>query len=53
MKAKEFISFSACCMILTAIGIDIMLPAFSEVRRHFSLNDDASGTPYIVTANLH
>lgn len=50
MKSKEFISFSACCMILTAIGIDIMLPAFAEIRRHFNQHDDALGTPYIVTA---
>ncbi|SDF59573.1 MFS transporter, DHA1 family, bicyclomycin/chloramphenicol resistance protein [Dyadobacter soli] len=36
-------------MILTAIGIDIMLPAFAEIRKHFSLEESTSGTPYIVT----
>lgn len=50
MKSKEFICFSACCMILTAIGIDIMLPAFADIRRHFALNEQASSTPYIITS---
>jgi DHA1 family bicyclomycin/chloramphenicol resistance-like MFS transporter len=37
MKPKEFIAFSACTMTLTALGIDIMLPAFGAVRSHFGL----------------
>lgn len=32
MKSAEFIALSACAMTLTALGIDIMLPAFGELR---------------------
>jgi len=37
-------------MMLTAVGIDIMLPAFSEIRRYFGLPDHSPDTAYIVTA---
>ncbi|WP_315815088.1 hypothetical protein [Paraflavitalea speifideaquila] len=30
MKPAEFIALSACTMMLTAIGIDIMLPVFGS-----------------------
>ncbi len=32
MKQGEFIALSASSMTLTALGIDIMLPAFAELR---------------------
>jgi MFS transporter, DHA1 family, multidrug resistance protein len=47
--SKEFIVFTACSMILTALGIDIMLPAFGDVRRHFALVDDATQTAKLVS----
>ena len=37
MKAAEFISLCAGTMMLTALGIDIMLPVFGELRKHFGL----------------
>jgi MFS transporter, DHA1 family, multidrug resistance protein len=37
MKSGEFITLSACTMTLTALGIDIMLPALGDVRKHFGL----------------
>lgn len=36
-------------MMLTAVGIDVMLPAFSDIRQEFGLDSSASDTAYIVT----
>ncbi|WP_114789095.1 MFS transporter [Niabella yanshanensis] len=49
MRSSEFIGLSACCMMLTAIGIDVMLPAFSDIRRDFRIDAGSSGTSFIVT----
>jgi MFS transporter, DHA1 family, multidrug resistance protein len=48
MKTAEFIAFSACAMMLTALGIDIMLPAFSEIREHFDLGPASTATAQII-----
>jgi MFS transporter, DHA1 family, multidrug resistance protein len=36
-------------MILTALGIDIMLPAFAELRRHFSLESNSTATANLIS----
>jgi DHA1 family bicyclomycin/chloramphenicol resistance-like MFS transporter len=48
MKPFEFIALSACTMILTALGIDIMLPALGELRKHFGLPSDSTKTAQII-----
>ncbi|MBC9797508.1 MFS transporter [Sinomicrobium sp. FJxs] len=48
MKSFEFIALSACTMTLTALGIDIMLPAFAEVREHFGLSSGSTATAQII-----
>ena len=48
MKTAEFIALSACTMMLTALGIDIMLPAFGELREHFGLAPDSTATAQII-----
>jgi len=48
MKPAEFIALSACTMTLTALGIDIMLPAFAEVRDHFGLGPESTATSQII-----
>lgn len=48
MKSAEFIALSACTMMLTALGIDIMLPAFAELRRHFGLRPGSTVTAQII-----
>ncbi|MBS1566333.1 MAG: MFS transporter [Bacteroidetes bacterium] len=48
MKPAEFISLSACTMMLTALGIDIMLPVFDELRRHFGLSPDSTAPAQII-----
>ncbi len=47
--AVEFIVLMACIMLLTAMAIDIMLPAFGELREYFKLGADSTATANIVT----
>ena len=48
MKPAEFISLSACTMMLTALGIDIMLPVFAELRKHFGLKPESTAAAQII-----
>lgn len=48
IKSVEFISLSACTMILTALGIDVMLPALGAVREHFGLPPESTATGHII-----
>src|ERR1041384_4126339 len=45
----EFIVMMAFFMLLTAIAIDIMLPAFGQLRAYFHLPEDSTTTAQIVT----
>ncbi len=36
-------------MILTALGIDIMLPAFAELRKHFGLGSNSTATANLIS----
>jgi DHA1 family bicyclomycin/chloramphenicol resistance-like MFS transporter len=49
MKRAEFIALSACSMTLTALGIDIMLPAFAAVRENFGLSADSTTPAKIIS----
>ncbi|QHS55636.1 multidrug effflux MFS transporter [Mucilaginibacter sp. 14171R-50] len=49
MKPAEFITLSACTMMLTALGIDIMLPVFGELRRHFGLPPQSTATAQVIS----
>jgi MFS transporter, DHA1 family, multidrug resistance protein len=49
MKQGEFIALSASTMMLTALGIDIMLPAFDELRKHFGLDQHSTATAKIIS----
>ncbi|HKO79146.1 MAG TPA: MFS transporter [Chitinophagaceae bacterium] len=49
MKPAEFIALSACTMMLTALGIDIMLPAFAEIRKQFGLRPGSTDTAKIIS----
>ena len=48
MKSAEFIALSACTMMLTALGIDIMLPALAELREHFGLKPESTATGQVI-----
>ena len=49
IKPVEFITLTAFIMLLTALGIDIILPAFDEIRASFNLEPDSAVTAQIVT----
>ncbi|MBO9573739.1 MAG: MFS transporter, partial [Chitinophagaceae bacterium] len=49
MKQTEFIALSACTMALTALGIDIMLPALSALREHFGFPRDSTATAKVIS----
>jgi MFS transporter, DHA1 family, multidrug resistance protein len=46
---REFIALTACITLSIALAIDIMLPAFAEVRGAFHLGADSTVTARIVT----
>lgn len=48
MRSGEFIALSACTMTLTALGIDIMLPTFAELRQHFGLAPESTAPANII-----
>ncbi|MBZ0294364.1 MAG: MFS transporter [Anaerolineae bacterium] len=45
----EFIVLAACIMLLTAVAIDIMLPAFDVLREHLGLGSKSTATAQIIT----
>jgi MFS transporter, DHA1 family, multidrug resistance protein len=49
LRQGEFIALIACIMLLTALAIDIMLPAFGELRDYFGLGAESTTTAQIVT----
>ncbi len=49
MKPAEFIALSASTMMLTALGIDIMLPAFGQLRSHLGLSPGSTATAQIIS----
>jgi MFS transporter, DHA1 family, multidrug resistance protein len=48
-SSKEIIVFTSAAMILTALGIDIMLPAFGEIRKLFGLPDNSAQTANLIS----
>lgn len=48
-NTKEIIVFTSAAMILTALGIDIMLPAFGEIRKHFNLPANSAQTASLIS----
>jgi len=48
MKRAEYIGLCASTMMLTALGIDIMLPALAELRHHFGLRPDSTAAGNII-----
>ncbi|MFN8442985.1 MAG: MFS transporter [Caldilineaceae bacterium] len=49
IKSGELIALIACIMMLTAVAIDIMLPAFDDLRQSFGLRKESTVTAQIVT----
>lgn len=49
MKTREYIVFSACSMILTALGIDIMLPALGAMRADFHISEASTAGAQVIS----
>jgi MFS transporter, DHA1 family, multidrug resistance protein len=49
ISKQEFIVFTASSMVLLALGIDIMLLAFGEVRKHYGIPPESILTTNIVS----
>lgn len=49
---REFLAFLSMVMALAAVGIDVMLPAFNEMRLAFGLASDSNEVARTVTAYL-
>lgn len=47
---REFILLVTALMATTALGIDLMLPAFPEIRQQFGMAPDSTQVTWIVTA---
>ena len=45
----EFLALMAAAMATTAIAIDVMLPAFADVRGAFGMEDNSASTGLIVS----
>jgi len=50
MHGRELIGFLAAAMALTALGIDLLLPAFPEIRSEFGLEPGSTAVSGFVTA---
>ena len=49
MSRREFIALISMLMALTALAIDMMLPAFGDIRADFGLTADSNSVALIVT----
>lgn len=50
LDSREFTLFLASTMALTALGVDVMLPAFGAIREGFGLAPDSTEVARVVTA---
>ena len=47
---REFILLVTALMATTALGIDLMLPAFPDIRQQFGMSADSTQVTWIITA---
>jgi DHA1 family bicyclomycin/chloramphenicol resistance-like MFS transporter len=50
MQGRELIVFLAMAMALSALGIDLLLPAFPEIRSEFGLDPGSTAVSRFITA---
>jgi MFS transporter, DHA1 family, multidrug resistance protein len=50
MSDREFVGLMASCMAMAALSIDLMLPAFPDMRADFGLAPDSTATSWVITA---
>src|SRR4051812_42839949 len=49
---RGFVLMIACCMGMTAMSIDVLLPAFGEMRTDFGLPSDSTAVSRLITSFL-
>ncbi len=49
-ESREFVALMAMCMAMAAISIDLMLPAFADMRADFGLAPDSTAVSWVLTA---
>lgn len=49
MKPRELLTLISAIMALTALGIDLMLPAFDDIREAFDLGEGSPETSKVIT----
>ena len=47
---REFLGLVAGCMAMAAVGIDLLLPAFADIRAEFGLAPDSTRVTLLITA---
>jgi DHA1 family bicyclomycin/chloramphenicol resistance-like MFS transporter len=47
---REFVVLIATCMAMAALAIDVMLPAFADMRADFGLDADSTAVSWVLTA---
>ncbi len=47
---REFVALMASCMAMAAMSIDLMLPAFADMRESFGLAPDSTDVSWVLTA---
>ena len=50
IESREFVALMAMCMGMAAISIDLMLPAFADMRADFGLAPDSTAVSWVLTA---
>jgi DHA1 family bicyclomycin/chloramphenicol resistance-like MFS transporter len=48
--SREFLAIIASCMAMAALSIDVLLPAFPEIRAEFGLAEDSTAVAGLITA---
>ena len=49
-ESREFVALMAMCMAMAALSIDLMLPAFADMRADFGLAADSTAVSWVLTA---
>src|SRR5688572_276270 len=50
IESREFVALMAMCMAMAAMAIDLMLPAFGDMRADFGLSEDSTDVSWVITA---
>src|SRR3712207_4042423 len=50
LQSREFVALMATCMAMAALSIDLMLPAFADMREDFDLAPDSTAVSWVLTA---